>query len=77
MCVRECCKLFSVIVIHFLVRVLVNSFPVLHGTSLQTDSWRHLVYLDLCFGPRFKIEFFIRKTSIQYIYIGIIYVDLS
>lgn len=76
-CVRECCKLFSVIVIHFLVRVVVNSFPVLHGTSLQTDSWRHLVYLDLCFGPRFKIEFFIRKTSIQYIYIGIIYVDLS
>lgn len=35
------------------------------------------MYLDLCFGPRFKIEFFIRKTSIQYIYIGIIYVDLS
>lgn len=67
-CVRECCELFSVIVIHIQVRVVINSFPVLHGTSLQTDSGRHLVWLDLCFGPRFKLEFFIRKTSIQYIY---------
>lgn len=40
-CVRGCFRCRGVIVIHIQIRIAIKSLPVLHGTSLETDSSRH------------------------------------